>query len=222
MNRDATLHLARSAAGRAQRLVFLSSIRAQSGPTAEFRLTESEPPRPTDAYGRSKLAAEEGLAASGIPWVGLRPVVVYGPGVRGNMGALLELARLALPLPLGGLRSPRSVVSIENLAEAVAFSLPGDSPAVGPLIVADPEPTTLAALVAAMRAALGRGPGLFAVPEGLAETALSVLGKGEAWARLSGSLAADPARLISLGWRPPIGSTREGVLGWLRPERSSG
>ena len=83
----------------ARRFVFLSSIRAQSGPSADRTLTEEDAPAPTDSYGRSKLAAEEGLAALGIDWVALRPVLVYGPGVQGNMAALVELARSPLPLP---------------------------------------------------------------------------------------------------------------------------
>src|SRR5262245_65848799 len=63
LNTEATVGLARAAqrAG-ARRFVFLSSIRAQSGPTADHVLTEDLAPAPTDAYGRSKLAAEQGLA----------------------------------------------------------------------------------------------------------------------------------------------------------------
>jgi UDP-glucose 4-epimerase len=222
VNRDATLHLAHSAAGRVGKFVFLSSIRAQSGPVADHPLTEADPPQPTDDYGRSKLAAEQWLAAAGLPWAALRPVVVYGPGAAGNMGALLRLARLPVPLPFGGLKSPRSVVSVENLAEAVAFALPADSPATGPLIVADPEPVTLADLVAFMREGLGRDARLFSVPNALIGRALAMLGKEDAWKRLSGSLVADPARLLSLGWQPPVRSTRDGVRRWLSAERPSG
>ena len=70
LNTEATIRLARAArrAG-AKRFVFLSSIRAQSGPTADTVLTEALAPRPTDAYGRSKLAAERGLAELDLDWV---------------------------------------------------------------------------------------------------------------------------------------------------------
>ena len=63
INTEATINLARAAkrAG-AKRFVFLSSIRAQCGPSADDVQTEALEPRPTDAYGRSKLAAERGLA----------------------------------------------------------------------------------------------------------------------------------------------------------------
>src|ERR1700739_106793 len=93
INTEATINLARAAkrAG-AKRFVFLSSIRAQCGPTSETVLTEAMEPNPTDAYGRSKLAAERGLAELDLDWVALRAVLVYGPGVKGNMARLMRLS----------------------------------------------------------------------------------------------------------------------------------
>ncbi len=37
-----------------------------------------------------------------MDYAALRPVLVYGPGVKGNMAALLGLARTPWPLPLAG------------------------------------------------------------------------------------------------------------------------
>ena len=61
LNTEATAKLARAAerAG-VRRFVFLSSIRAQSGSTAEGVLNEALEPRPTDAYGRSKIGRAHG------------------------------------------------------------------------------------------------------------------------------------------------------------------
>jgi len=93
INTEATVGLARAAARvGVRRFVFLSSIRAQSGHVASEVITEDMEPRPTDAYGRSKLEAERGLADVNIDWVALRPELVYGPGVKGNMAALIKLA----------------------------------------------------------------------------------------------------------------------------------
>ncbi len=39
----------------------------------------NEPARPVTAYGRSKLAAEEVVTASALPWTIIRPPTVYGP-----------------------------------------------------------------------------------------------------------------------------------------------
>ncbi len=215
INRDATLRLGEAAAGRVGRFVFLSSIRAQSGPTAPGVLTEMDAPRPTDAYGRSKLAAEEGLERLDLAVTALRPVVVYGPGAKANIALLRRLAALPLPLPLAGLSAPRSMLSLENLAGAVAHALDAPEPLRGPFIVADREPLGLGEIVAAMRAASGRPALLLPAPRGMMEAALRAVGKGDAWDRIAGPLAADPGKLLTLGWRPPVESTREGLRRWL-------
>jgi nucleoside-diphosphate-sugar epimerase len=215
-NTEATLNLARAAhrAG-AKRFVFLSSIRAQSGPAADTVLTEAHEPRPTDAYGRSKLAAEQGLAALDLDWVALRMVLVYGPGVKGNMADLQRLARTPSPLPLASLRGRRSLLALENLAEAVDLLLAAPVPLRRPLIVADPEPLTIPEMVAAMRSGLGRRPGLMPLPNALLEAACRLAGRTEVYERLAGSLVADPAGLLQLGWRPPI-ETRTGLAALMR------
>jgi len=77
INTEATVGLARAAArAGARRFIFLSSIRAQSGPAAQEVLTENLEPQPTDAYGRSNLEAERGLAAAGLDWTSQRPLLV--------------------------------------------------------------------------------------------------------------------------------------------------
>jgi UDP-glucose 4-epimerase len=211
LNTQATIGLARAAEkARAKRFVFLSSIRAQSGPTAGGVLTEEHEPEPTDAYGQSKLAAEQGLAQLGIDWVALRPVLVYGPGVKGNMAALVRLARSPYPLPLAGLPARRSLLGLDNLAAAIDTVLAAPAPLRRPFIVADPEPLSVAAMIAAMREGLGRRPGVFPVPAALMEAAFRAMGRSEAFARLAGSLVASPSALRQLGWVPPV-ETRPGL-----------
>jgi nucleoside-diphosphate-sugar epimerase len=204
LNTEATIGLARAAEkARAKRFVFLSSIRAQSGPTAAEVLTEAQEPEPTDAYGQSKLDAELGLAGLGIDWVALRPVLVYGPGVKGNMAALVRLARSPYPLPLAGLPAKRSLLGLDNLAAAIDTVLAAPEPLRRPFIVADPEPLSVAEMIAAMREGLGRRPGVFPVPAALMEAAFRAMGRSEAFARLAGSLVASPSALRQLGWVPP-------------------
>jgi len=205
LNTEATLALARAAkrAG-AKRFVFLSSVRAQSGPTADHVLTEQQEPQPTDAYGRSKLAAEHGLAEIDMDWVALRLVLVYGPGVKGNMAELLRFACSPYPLPLGSLTGRRSLLALDNLVAAVDTALATPARLRRPLIVADPAALTIPEMITAMRRGLGRGPGLIPVPRRLLETALRAAGRSEIYQRLAGSLVADPSALAQLGWRPAV------------------
>lgn len=207
INTQATIRLAQAAerAG-VRRFLFLSSIRAQSGPVADAVLTEEMEPRPTDAYGRSKLEAETGLGELNIDWAALRPVLVYGPGVKGNMAALLKLAGSSWPLPLGGLKGRRSLLSLDNLVAAVDTLLKAQGPLRRPFIAADPEALTVPEIIAALRKGLGRSPGLVPVPSFALSAAASLMGKAEAYRRLSGSLVARPEALTRLGWQPVIGT----------------
>jgi UDP-glucose 4-epimerase len=215
INRQATLDLARAAqhAG-VRRFIFLSSIRAQTGPVAGGLLTEADAPRPTDAYGRSKLAAEQGLAElcgkEGMDHASLRPVLVYGPGVKGNMAALLGLARSRAPLPLGALTARRSILAVENLCAAIEILIDAPGRLSRAFIVADPEPLTVGEMAAAMRAGLGRAGMILPVPETLLRLGAKALGREEAVSRLAGALAVSPAALVSLGWNPPV-STGQGL-----------
>src|SRR5579859_5754788 len=137
LNTEATIGLARAARrDGAKRFVFLSSIRAQSGPTAETVLTEADDPHPTDAYGRSKLAAERGLAELDLDWVSLRAALVYGPGVKGNLAQLMRLARSPLPLPLRSIGGRRSLLALENLSAAIEVVLKTPAPLRRPFIAA--------------------------------------------------------------------------------------
>ncbi len=208
---DATISLARAAhrAG-VRRFVFLSSVRAQSGPTSAQVLTEDMPPEPTDAYGRSKLAAERGLADLDLDWVALRLVTVYGSGMIGNLARLVSLARSPLPLPLGGLAARRSLLSVDNLASAIALLVQSPETLRRPLIVADPEPLTLSEMIAALRRGLGRRPAVFPVPATLLEMSLNALGRTGDQRFATSPLVADPAALMRLGWNPEM-TTAQGL-----------
>ena len=216
LNTEATTALARAAerAG-VRRFVFLSSIRAQVGPSAPHPVTDDDPPAPTDAYGRSKLDAERALADLGLDWVALRPVVVYGAGAKGNVAALLAAARSSLPLPLGSLTGRRSLVSAGALADAVALVLRAPGDLRRSFIVAEPEAPTVAAMIAALRTGLGRGPGLLPVPAGLIGLGARLVGRGEAFERLAGSLVARAEGLEALGWRPRT-TTAEGLAAYAK------
>jgi len=218
LNTEATIRLARAArrAG-AKRFVFLSSIRAQCGPTADTVVTEAIEPRPTDAYGRSKLAAERGLAELDLDWVSLRAVLIYGPGVKGNMAQLIKLARSPFPMPFASLTARRSLLAVENLSAAIetVLATPGTLRRV--FVAADPQALTVAEMIAALRSGLGRRPNVFPLPPALLEILLRSAGREEIYQRLSGPLIADAAALTSLGWAPPL-ATPAGLAKLMRAD----
>jgi nucleoside-diphosphate-sugar epimerase len=216
LNTEATIGLARAArrAG-VKRFVFLSSIRAQCGPTADTVLTEALEPRPTDAYGRSKLAAERGLAELDLDWVSLRAVLVYGSGVKGNMAQLIRLARSPFPLPLASLTARRSLLALENLSAAIEAVLAAPGTLRRAFIAADPQALTIAEMIAALRGGLSRRPNVFPFPRALLELALRAARREEIYQRLSGPLIADPRALMNLGWTPRL-ATHDGLAMLMR------
>jgi len=205
VNYLATVELARAAAAAGvRRFVLMSSIRAQTGAAADAPLSEADEPRPTDAYGRSKLAAEGAVRACGVPYTILRPTLVYGPGVKGNVASLNRLAALPIPLPFGALSNRRSLLALDNLIAAMRFALEEPRGANETFIVADPKPISVAEFVSMLRAATARKPWLLAVPPRLLSAALSFVGKREMFERLAGTLIAEPRKLMNAGWQPAI------------------
>jgi UDP-glucose 4-epimerase len=199
----ADLARASSAAG-VKRFVLMSSIRAQTGAAADRPLTEADIARPTDAYGRSKLAAEAAVRAAGVPCTILRPVLIYGPGVKGNLASLLRLAALPIPMPFARLTNRRSMLALDNLIAAVRFAL-DDARAVNEtFIVSDPDALSVAETISILRAALGRSPVLLAVPPGLMSMLLGLIGQRASFERLAGTLIAEPAKLLGAGWCPRV------------------
>lgn len=96
VNVEGTRHVlaAALAAGGAPRVLHLSSP-GVLGPS-EVAVEEDTPARPTNAYERSKAAAEDvarEFAARGLPVVLARPGFVYGPGDRHVLGLFQAIRR---------------------------------------------------------------------------------------------------------------------------------
>jgi UDP-glucose 4-epimerase len=220
VNAESVGEFAAAARGNVERFVFLSSVRAQAGLSADRPISEKDAPAPTDAYGRAKLEGERRLAASGVPFTVLRPAVVYGKGVKGNIAALATLARTPMPLPFASLGNRRSLLALDNLVAAIALVLEAEKAANETFLVADAEPISVADLVAAMREGLGRSPHLVKVPLGAVKRLMASFGKEAEWERISGRFVVDVSKLMDIGWRPAI-ATRAGIARMMRAENGA-
>lgn len=215
INADAVGELAKAARDEVERLVLVSSVRAQAGLAADHVITETDKPEPTDAYGRTKLEAERLVKESGVAFTVLRPAVVYGKGVKGNIASLATLAQTPMPLPFGGLDNRRSLLALQNFTDAVSLALTSEHAEGETYLVADTEPISVAQLVSAMREGLGRPPHLVRVPTGAVKRIMATFGREADWERVSGSFVIDAAKLRSIGWDPRI-RTAEGIAAMMR------
>jgi UDP-glucose 4-epimerase len=200
-----------------ERIVYISSVRAQVGASAVQAVREQDEPRPTNPYGRSKLAAEQAIRAAGVPFTIFRPVVVYGPHPKGNMRTVIQLARSPLPLPVTSFTSRRSVLGVENLISAIIFVLNNPATIGETYLIADSKPMTIVEIMTILRKIQGRSMSTIYVPQVIIRFLLMMCGRQQLWSRFSEDLVVDTSKLESVGWRPAI-DTYEGLRGMMRAE----
>lgn len=212
VNVDGTLSLARQASqAGVRRFVFVSSIKVngeQTWPGQAFHA--GDVPAPVDPYGISKLEAEQALLqlAQDTPMqvVIVRPVLVYGPGVKANFRSMMQWLDKGIPLPLGGIHeNRRSMVSIDNLVDLLALCTTHPAAAGQVFLAADGEDLSTTELLTRTAHALGRSsPRLLPIPASWLIGAARLLGKPGLAQRLCGSLQADISKnRVVLGWVPP-------------------
>jgi nucleoside-diphosphate-sugar epimerase len=211
VNVGGTTQLARQAAAAGvRRFIFISSIKVNGEETRPgLAYTADDAPAPVDPYGTSKHEAEEALRElsrrTGMEVVIIRPVLVYGPGVKGNFRSVVRWVDRGVPLPLGAVDNRRSLVAIDNLVDLIATCTKHPAAANQSFLVSDGEDLSTTDLLRRTAAALGKPSRLVPVPVRVLQAAARVLGKQSVAQRLFGSLQVDIAKTRQLlSWTPPI------------------
>jgi UDP-4-keto-D-QuiNAc 4-reductase len=190
-----------------RRMVLVSSIKVNGERTPiDGGFTGEQPPAPEDAYGRSKLSAERqvrGLLGSRA--VIVRPPLVYGPGVGGNLAVLMRAITRGAPLPFGAIRNKRSLIARENLASALLAALDHPDVAARSFTLGDGSDFSTPDLIRAIAAGMGKSVWLPAIPESALRLAGRLAGRTAVIDRLCGSLVVDPSVFMAAtGWRPVV------------------
>jgi nucleoside-diphosphate-sugar epimerase len=198
-----------------QRLVYVSSIGVNGQRTTGRAFTEQDAPAPVEAYARSKWRCEQRVQAfgaeNGLPWVVLRPPLVYGPQAPGNFGRLIRALNQGWPLPLAAVHNRRHFIGIDNLVDAIALCLTHPAAANQTYVLADNEATSTPDLLRLAAQAMQRPARLWPVPVPLLRWAARLAGQTQAIDRLCDSLEVDNTTLRQqTGWRPPL-TLAEGV-----------
>jgi nucleoside-diphosphate-sugar epimerase len=210
INTAGTLALAReSARAGVRRFIFLSTIKVNGERTVATPFSESDLPCPLDPYAISKLEAERGLdklgQETGLNVVTLRPPLIYGPGVKGNLLRLMALVRLRVPLPLASIDNSRSLLGVSNLISAIELALTAPTPVSGTYLISDDRDLSTPELIKLIGAAMGVKPLMFRCPPGLLRAVGNIVGREDEVRRLLESLQVDCALLKQrLGWQPTV------------------
>ncbi len=211
VNVEGTINLARQAvkAG-VRRLIFVSSIKVngeQTQPGTPFKADDT--PNPIDPYGISKHEAELGLRqialTTGIEVVCVRPVLVYGPGVKANFLSMMSWLYRGIPMPFGAINNRRSLVALDNLVDLLITCIDHPAAANQCFLVSDNEDLSTSELLCRMAMALGKPARLLPVPSQLLGMIGMLASKDAIAQRLLGTLQVDINKTRSLlGWVPPV------------------
>lgn len=210
VNTQGTLNFAsQCAASDVKRFVFLSSVKVL-GEGGETPYTCEDSPAPVGAYAVSKQEAEQGLQhiaeESGLELVILRPVLVYGPGVKSNFFSLLKAVDIGVPFPFASINNRRSLIYLGNLVDAIRICIDHPEAAGKSFLVSDGDDVSTPELLHRIGLSLNKPVRCFPVSSSLFRFAGKILGKEASVQRLFGSLAVDSSSISKeLNWFPPFG-----------------
>lgn len=209
--------LARGAVGAGvKRLVFASSIKVNGEETFGVPFSAEAPPAPEDAYGKSKLEAEQRLreiagnpmATKTMEWVILRPPLMYGPGVRGNMARLFAIADRGWPVPFRSIRNARDLLYVGSFADLIVQAVSAPAAANRVFLARDDEPLSTPDLFRRIAGALGKRPILLPCPVSVLELVGRLTGRSAEVRRLTGNLEIDDgATRRLLVWEPRMSAS---------------
>lgn len=210
VNTEGTLALAKAAlAAGVKRFIYISSIKVNGEHTQDRAFSHEDKPQPQDAYAKSKWQAEQGLWSlcqeSGIELVVLRPPLVYGAGVKGNLAKLMQAVTRGWPLPFKGVGNRRDLIALENLVDLICHCMVHPAAAGHTFLCCDGAPVSTEQIVEAMAQAAGKKAHLFYLPPGMLKLGAQLLGKNALYDRLFQDLRIDMAHTCSiLHWVPPV------------------
>lgn len=211
VNTHGTANLARQAASAGvRRFIFVSSIKVNGEGTSQDKpFTSTDAHAPEDDYGLSKAEAEQQLFEiskhTGMEVVIIRPTLVYGPGVKANFAALMNLVSKGVPMPFGCINdNRRSLVSVSNLVDLIATCIDHPKAANQTFLVSDDYDVSTSEMVAQMTKALDKSQWQLPVPKWCYKLAGKVFSKQDVVDRLLGSLQVDITHTKeTLNWTPP-------------------
>lgn len=209
MNTHVTENLARQASEYGvRRFIFLSSIGVLGQSTDDTPFTDDSAPNPQVPYAQAKWEAEQALHAlpTTMDKVIIRPPLVYGPGVKGNFGTLLNVMnqRIPIPLPLGAVKNKRQFIGIDNLIDFIQTCIEPEIAINETFLIADKDVVSTTQLLRNLAQALNTKALLLPVPQQFLQWALKSVGKSKLAAQLLGNLEINANKAHALlGWEPP-------------------
>jgi len=210
VNQRGTENLAEQAvASGVKHFVYLSTVKVNGERTEETPFTADDIPSPEGPYARSKWAAERALwrisSSTGLKVVVIRPTLIYGAGVKGNLLRLMSVIEKGLPLPFGAVSNRRSLLNVRNLCHFIETCIQSREAWGQTFMLSDGHDLSTPVLIEKLADAMNLEVRLIRVPPAVLRLVGRLTGKNEMVDRLCGNLQVDIGKNREiLGWSPPF------------------
>lgn len=191
-----------------RQFIYISTAKVHGETSGHRPFSEKDTPTPLDDYARSKWQAEQAINkiafGSEMKVTILRPTLVYGPKIKGNLLHLLRLIDAGVPLPLLSIDNKRSLLNISNLVDLISSLIDNPPPGPNTFLVSDGEDMSTCEIIHILAKTLGKKPRLFPCPTDILKSAARLLGRADDAIRLIGSFTVDSSLIRrTLNWNPP-------------------
>ena len=194
-----------------KKIIMLSSIKVNGEGflNNDNYYSEMSKNNPLDNYGISKLEAENLLKtfciSNNINFVILRPPLVYGAGVKGNLKKLMYYIDKNIPLPIIKTANNRSLISLRNLVSALIIVALNDNANGQTYLVSDDLPISVENLYKNIAIIMKKKLFLIKFYSLFFKILLWPFGKAKLVEKISSSLIIDNAKIKKdTEWRPAI------------------
>jgi UDP-glucose 4-epimerase len=172
INVDATVQLAELAVqSGVKRFIFVSSVKAGGSTVAGQCMTEEDQGEPEGVYGKTKREAEQKLLEtgrkSGMHVTIVRPSLVYGPDMKGNLRLMLSGIDKGWFPPLPETGNRRSMIHVDDLVRALLLVTEDERANGETFIATDGEPHSSREIYEAMCGVLNKSIPRWSVPKSL-------------------------------------------------------
>ncbi len=199
--------IAASRAG-VKKFIYISSIGVLGRHTFGEPFSDFSIPQPTTPYSASKLDAEFLLRdisnSTSLPFVILRPPLVYGQHCPGNLAKLVKLMLYSPILPFGSLSSMRSLLSVNHLVDMIIRSAIAPCVVNDAYVLSDSIDLTLRDIFLSLIKGLGKSDLMLVdLDLRILSIASRLLGREDAFLQLSSELIVDSSRFCeAANWIP--------------------
>ena len=170
VNVDATIRLAKLAVkSGVKKFIFVSSAKAGGGAGLGICKSEKDQGTPEGIYGKTKREAELKLLKiskeSGMHVSIIRPSLVYGPNVKGNLKLMLSGIKKGWFPPIPETRNKKSMIHVDDLVRAILL-IADDNRTNGEIFIAtDGVPISSREIYNNMCRALGKSIPKWSIPK---------------------------------------------------------